>query len=250
MPLTVGCPGVILVTWWMVQTRCLLAATRHHCDEFFWMDDPVCIPETIGTPLCPQQADDDHCGKQTGPYDACCVLVANGGRCLDMSGPVPRSNSCVCLSPGEEEATLKPGRTQARRATSNTRADSPPGRHVKDSLKAMQVPTLLSLPTESAPLRLARRRFLPFASCVVAALILHFVVQAAGRVPPRRCHSSPSRPDGWRRRPQRRPGGVEKPASCTGFFDTTRAARRDRAAHDGCASVPGIDPDGSMGINR
>ena len=46
------------------------------------------------------------------------------------------------------------------------------------------------------------------------------------------------------RRPQRRPGGVEKPASCTGFFDTTRAA------HDGCASVPGIDPDGSMGINR
>ncbi len=113
----------------------------------------------------------------------------------------------------------------------------------------MQVPALLSLPTESAPLKLARRRFLPFA--------------------PRRCHL-----DFVLRGPGRRPSsteemsffavtvgwmavdhsgglvGVEKPASCTGFIDTTRAAGRERAAHDGCASVPGIDPDGSMGINR
>ena len=146
----------------------------------FWVGDPVCIPETIGTCLCPQQVDDDHSDKKTGPYDACCVLVANGCRCLDMSGPVPRSNSCVCLSPGEEEATLKPGRTQARRATSNTRADSPPGRHVKDSLKSMQASTLLSLPTESAPLRLARRRFLPFAS---RRCRLNFALRGPGRRP-------------------------------------------------------------------
>lgn len=215
----------------------------------FWVGDPVCIPETIGTPLCPQQADDDHSGKKPGPYDACCVLVANGYQHLDMSGPVSRSNSCVCLSVtrrgrGDVGTPPQPGRTQARRATSNTRADSPPGRHVKDSLKAMQASTLLSIPTESAPLRLARRRLFPFAS---RRCRLNFALRGPGRRPSSTEDMSFfAVTAGWMdgRRPQRRPGGVEKPASCTGFFDTTRAA------HDGCASVPGIDPNGSVGINR
>ena len=146
----------------MVKTRCLLAATRHHCGVFwFWVGDPACAPETIGTPFCPQQADDDHCGRKTGPYDACCVLVANGCRRLDMSGPVPRSNTSVCLSitrrgRGDVETPPQPGRTQARRRlTSRTPCQG------LSQCNAGVDAVVASHGTSTA--ELARRRFFPFA---------------------------------------------------------------------------------------